>query len=97
MNCKEASHLVSQSRELRLPLRQLLQLRVHLLFCGACRGFAAQLRLLQRMAGQFGARVENDIRIRLSSDARSRITQAMQEHQSSIESARKNPDQNFTG
>ena len=97
MNCREASHLISQSRERRLPLLLRLQLRLHLLMCGACRQFALQLRLLRRMAGRYGARVENDVRLKLSNDARSRITHAMQEQRGAIESARQNPDQNFTG
>lgn len=96
-SCKEASRLLSQSRERRLPLRQRLGLRLHLLMCSACRQFAQQLRLLRRLAGQYAARIENDQRLRLSKDARGRIAHTMQQQEQANESARQNPDQNFTG
>lgn len=97
LSCRQASQLLSQSRERVLPLRQRLGLRLHLLLCDACRQFASQLKQLRRAARQFGARIENDERLRLSKNARGRIAQAMQQQVSTNEVARQNPDQNFEG
>lgn len=97
LSCRQASHLVSQSREQRLPLRQRLSLRLHLMLCGACRQFALQLKMLRRVARQYGARIENDEHLRLSKDARGRIAQAMQQQVRTNEAAWQNPDQNFEG
>lgn len=97
LSCRQASQLLSQSRERRLALRQRLGLRLHLLLCDACRQFALQLKQLRRAARQYGARIENDERLRLSKNARGRIAQAMQQQLSANEAARQNPDQNFDG
>lgn len=97
LSCKQASHLLSQSCERRLSLRQRLGLRLHLLMCRACRQFEQQLRLLRQWAGQYGARIVNDPRLRLPDDARGRIAHALQQQECSNESARQNPDQNNTG
>ena len=97
LSCKEASRLLSQSRERRLLLGQRLSLRLHLLLCDACRQFAQQLKVLRRVAGLYGTRIEHDVRLKLSPHARERIGQAMQQQQQAIETARQNPDQDFTG
>ncbi len=96
LSCKQASHLLSLSRERALPWRQRLGLRLHLSLCGACRQFALQLKLLRQAARLYGARVEHDERLRLPKDARGRIAQAMQQQVRANEAARQNPDQNFS-
>lgn len=48
IKCKEASRLLSQSMDARLPLWQRIALRVHLAFCDACTNFRRQLELLRR-------------------------------------------------
>ena len=46
--CKDASRLISQMQDGNLPLRQWLRIRLHLLFCDACKRFTEQLRFLHR-------------------------------------------------
>ena len=47
ITCKEASRLLSQSMDARLPLWQRARLRLHLAICDACTNFSRQLRLLR--------------------------------------------------
>lgn len=48
LNCKDASRLQSQSHERRLSLWELIGLKLHLLICKGCRGFAQHLRLIRQ-------------------------------------------------
>ena len=52
LRCREVSKLVSESMERRLPLRQRMELWMHLALCRLCAGFARQVRLLRRAAQQ---------------------------------------------
>ena len=96
MDCKHASHLISQAQEIRLSWRQRFGLRLHLMLCDACMQFSRQLGLLREAVRQVGRRIESDERFRLSQDARGRIAEAMENRKRSIAEARRNPDQNFT-
>ena len=46
LNCKDASHLQSHAYERPLSARELIGLKLHLLICKGCRGFAQQLNLI---------------------------------------------------
>ena len=46
ISCKDASRLISQMQDGNVPLRQWLRIRLHLLFCEACKRFEQQLRFL---------------------------------------------------
>lgn len=96
MNCKQASHLISQSQDVRLTWHQQFRLRVHLLFCDACTQFSRQLVLLREAIRQVGRRIENDERLRLSDDARHRMAGEIASRKRAIDEARQNPDSNFT-
>jgi Putative zinc-finger len=48
LTCKEASRLLSQAMEQKLPLWEQARLRLHLLACDACSNFSRQLQLLRR-------------------------------------------------
>jgi len=48
LTCKEASRLLSQAMEAKLPFWEQARLRVHLLACDACSNFSRQLVLLRR-------------------------------------------------
>ncbi|HZR18907.1 MAG TPA: zf-HC2 domain-containing protein [Verrucomicrobiae bacterium] len=50
LNCRQATRLVSQAMDEKLPLYRRLALRFHLLYCVWCRRYAVQLRLLRRAA-----------------------------------------------
>jgi len=59
-----------------LPLRRRLQVRMHLMMCRLCSGFARQIRLLRRAAREDPERLgpdENSPEARLSDEARQRI------------------------
>lgn len=51
LDCKDTSALVSRSMDESLSWRQRMAVRVHLVMCGACRRFAAQMSFL-RQAGR---------------------------------------------
>jgi hypothetical protein len=47
ISCKEASRLLSQMQEGDVPLLQELRVRLHLLWCEACKHFDQQLHFLR--------------------------------------------------
>ncbi len=60
LRCREVSKLVSESMERELPLRQRLQVWMHLAMCRLCAGFARQLRVLRRAAHENPERLATD-------------------------------------
>ena len=48
LNCKNASHLQSEAYERPLSAREQIGLKLHLLICKGCRGFAEQLHLIRQ-------------------------------------------------
>jgi hypothetical protein len=46
ISCKEASRLLSQMQDGNVPLRHWLRIRLHLLWCEACKRFEQQLHFL---------------------------------------------------
>ncbi|NQT11964.1 MAG: zf-HC2 domain-containing protein [Planctomycetes bacterium] len=82
LRCREVSKLVSESLERELPLRQRLQVWLHLAMCRMCAGFARQLRLLRRAARDNPERLVADPaepEPSLSQEARKRIKAALRE------------------
>jgi hypothetical protein len=80
LRCREISKLVSESMEGELPLRQRLQVWMHLAMCRMCAGFARQLRLLRRAAHEAPERLFADpaaSESTLSQEARDRIKAAL--------------------
>ena len=80
LHCREISKLVSESMERDLPLRQRLQVRMHLMMCRMCSGFARQIRSLRRVAREHPERLgpdEGSSEAKLSSEARQRIKAAL--------------------
>jgi hypothetical protein len=47
LNCREATRLISQSMDAKLPWHRRLAMKVHLLYCVWCRRYAAQLHFLR--------------------------------------------------
>ena len=86
-NCKEVSRLVSESMETEIPLRKRIGLWIHLRMCRLCKGFAAQLRVIQTAAKQHGES-ESDTSLAdvvLPDESRERIRSAMQKAESDDE------------
>ena len=80
--CREISKLVSESMERPLPFRRRLKLRVHLMLCRLCAGFARQTRLLRRAAQEYPERLLGDTttpKATLSHEACERIKAAFQD------------------
>lgn len=80
LSCKDASRLVSDSLDRKLPWRQRLQLRIHLLICSVCARFRRQVLFLDQTASRYfdEGKVEvNDNETRLDDDARERIKHAL--------------------
>lgn len=73
ITCKQASELISQSMDAALTKRKQLQLRFHLLFCGACCNFQRQVRWLSRAAKRLARIKETDPEVKLTPEARARI------------------------
>jgi hypothetical protein len=44
LTCRDVTELATEYQERALPLRRRLGMRLHLLMCGACRRYLAQLR-----------------------------------------------------
>jgi len=85
LRCREISKLVSDSTERSLPWRQRMELRMHLMMCGMCAGFARQVRFLRRAARQSPDRFIDDTPgsgSHLSPEARERIKALLRDRQS---------------
>jgi hypothetical protein len=78
LSCKQASRLVSQSLERKLPYRERFALFLHLRVCDACKLFFRQLRLLRQAMQRLGRNVEQDTQIVLSDEARKRIANKLE-------------------
>jgi hypothetical protein len=96
LDCRHATQLASRAMEERLPLRQRIALRFHLLLCDACTNFVRQLKLLRAALTHMRHAAENSPGVELSQQARERITAAMAMQASRIDEARRNPDQHST-
>jgi len=48
LNCHEVTELCSQELERPLRAREQLSLRMHLMMCGGCSNFRAQVKLLRK-------------------------------------------------
>ena len=80
LRCREISKLVSESMEQDLPLRRRLEVRMHLMMCRLCSGFARQIRLLRRAAREHPERLgpqESTPEAGLPEEARERIKAAL--------------------
>ena len=53
LKCKEASQLLSEALEQRLPWQQQMRLRYHLMICKDCKQVAAQFATLQLIGRRF--------------------------------------------
>ena len=96
LDCKHATQLASRALDRRLPIRQRVALRLHLLMCDACTQFVRQLQLMRKALAQLGRHVEHDSSVKLSQDAHERIAQAVTVQAARIDEARRNPDQHST-
>ncbi len=52
LSCRHASRMLSDAMERRLSPMDWLKLRLHLAFCGMCRAYAGDLRILTAALGR---------------------------------------------
>jgi hypothetical protein len=58
LNCKQATHLMSEAQDRKLALGDRLPLRLHLLMCAGCRNFSKQMDFLRTASRALKAGVE---------------------------------------
>jgi predicted anti-sigma-YlaC factor YlaD len=80
LTCKDASHLMSESQERPLNLRERWGLRLHLWMCVSCRRFDQQLALLRQAIRSLRRRAEAEAQdAKLTPEAQDRIRRALAE------------------
>jgi hypothetical protein len=80
--CQGMARLASESLDRDLVLRERVALRLHLLYCAACRRYERQLRLLRCAMQRLAKRLETDQPISaplLPDEVRERIKRALKE------------------
>jgi hypothetical protein len=85
LRCREITKLVSDSMDGQLPWRQRMQVWMHLAMCRLCSGFAKQLRFLRlaaRRSAERPAEEDSAAEVKLSEEARQRISSALQRGES---------------
>jgi len=78
--CHEVTHLLSQSLERRLTLRERVTLRLHYLICVYCSRYLQQLRFMRKTLREGAARAaeaDSPATPALSDEARERIRRAL--------------------
>lgn len=81
LSCKQASQLVSQALDRPLTRRERWALRLHLWMCAGCRRFNRQLILIRLAVGRMLSETGQDGNLRLSPEARLRMTKALESGQ----------------
>lgn len=51
--CKQVHRLVIEGQDRKLPFSERIAVRVHLMMCGACRRFEAQMEFLRQALRRF--------------------------------------------
>ena len=77
-SCKESVRLQSAALDRKLPFRQRVGLRIHLLLCKWCRRYGKQIRFLQTATREHDGDKQTLPQRTLSSEARERIKQRLQ-------------------
>lgn len=80
LTCKEVSARVSESLDHRLPLREQLKVKLHLIICRACQRLVRQMALLHAASRRIALDevMPDTTQETLSSEARQRILQGLQ-------------------
>jgi hypothetical protein len=82
LSCEEITRLYSESLERKLPFRQRLEVRLHMLMCRYCSRFRRQIVFLRNLARNAGSRAggpaaEGFEKEGLSDEARQRIKETL--------------------
>ncbi len=79
LNCREATRLISQSLDAKLPWDQRLGLRFHLLYCIWCRRYATQLRFLRKATRELPPEVFDAPSSKLSTEEKEKMRARLRE------------------
>ncbi len=79
LNCRQATRLISQSLDAKLPWHRRLQMKVHLLYCVWCRRYAAQLKFLRRATRELPPEALDAAPQKLSSEEKEQMNARFQE------------------
>lgn len=75
-SCKDATKLLSESMDRKLPLGKRIGVRLHLIFCKWCARYERQLLLIRETVGRLAATMEAPGET-LSEEARQRIRESI--------------------
>lgn len=78
LNCKQASELMSQAMDAKLPFSKRMALRLHLFICDGCTNFFSQISFL-RKAARCRDKCLHCEDLYLSKEARQRISRALED------------------
>ena len=83
LTCRDASHLMSQSLDRRLGLKEKFNLKLHLLICKSCQIVNNQLEYLHQLCKKFAAQAHdiNSPQQGLTTEARERILKELHRKQ----------------
>jgi len=73
MTCEEATRLMSESLDRKLPVGKRIGLRIHLLMCRLCPRFWRQLLLLKNATDLYKKGVEEDASISLPAETKEKL------------------------
>ncbi|MDX1930237.1 MAG: hypothetical protein SFV81_27160 [Pirellulaceae bacterium] len=73
--CRDITKLISDTTERDLTLWERIDLRTHLILCGFCRRFQANVRALRRLA----AGQDSSLSMKLSNEAKARIREVVRQ------------------
>jgi hypothetical protein len=79
LNCRQATRIISQSMDCKVPWHRRLAMRVHLLYCVWCRRYAAQLQILRKAAKGLNQDTLVSSPAKLSDEAKDRMRTRLQE------------------
>ncbi|MBW2538960.1 MAG: zf-HC2 domain-containing protein [Deltaproteobacteria bacterium] len=79
LTCKEATRLVSESLDHKLPLRQQMAVWIHLLMCKFCARYRKQLLMLRDLAEHSFYLEEMQPHVALPQEARERIQRSLKQ------------------
>jgi hypothetical protein len=77
--CKEVTRMASDRMERKLPLRQWIDFKLHLLICSLCTRYVKQLEMMREISRQHDSQAEMGAapHAALSGNARERMKQAL--------------------
>ena len=78
--CKEVTRMASEAMERKLPLRQRLDMKLHLLICSLCMRYVKQLQFMRDAVQQRAAQIETGTPsppTALSKETRERFKQSL--------------------